>query len=391
MLMTYDLQQYTERRDGDSVKWMNPDPDVIPMWVADMDFKVAPFILEALEKRVQHGIFGYVNVPDSYYQAVIEWFGKRRGWHIEKEWIQYIPAVVPAISCVIKAFTQPGDTVVINTPAYNCFFSSIRNNGCECSASPLKRVGNSFEPDFADIEARVANPKAKLFLLCNPHNPSGRVWTKEELQKIADICLKHNTIVVSDEIHCEIEMPGHTFTPLASLGQEYQDNCITLCSPSKAFNTAGLQIANIICNNPQWRSKIDRAINDNEVCDVNPFGVTALQAAYSAQGEEWLKQMNAAVWENFCTLRDRFAAELPMLPVCDLQGTYLAWVDFSALVRKGISTESVQDTLLEKHKVWINAGGMYGDSNYMRINLAGPKALIDKGIERIIKGIKELL
>lgn len=389
--MKYNLQEKVDRFGSDSVKWMNPDPEVIPMWVADMDFKVAPFILDALRKRVSHGVFGYVNVCNSYYQAVVDWFDKRRGWKIEKEWIQYIPAVVPAISCVIKAFTKPGDKVVINTPAYNCFFSSIRNNQCECVASALVRKGSSFELDFADIEAKVADPSAKIFLLCNPHNPSGRMWSAEELNRLGEICRRHDTIVVSDEIHCEIEMPGHTYLPFASLCKENQDCSVTLCSPSKAFNTAGLQIANIICNNELWRSKIDRAINDNEVCDVNPFGVTALQAAYSAEGEEWLRQMNAAVWENYCTLRQRFNEELPQLCVCDLEGTYLAWVDVSPLTSKGISAEMISEKLLKEHKVWINPGTMYGDSNYMRINLAGPSELINEGIERIVKGIKEII
>lgn len=389
--MKYDLQEKVDRFGSDSVKWMNPDPELIPMWVADMDFKVAPFIIDALQKRVQHGIFGYVNVPDSYYQAVIDWFDRRRGWKIEKDWIQYIPAVVPAISCVIKAFTQPGDKVVINSPAYNCFYSSIRNNKCECVASELVRKGDSFEIDFADLEAKLSDPSAKIFLFCNPHNPCGRMWSAEELKRVGEICRRHNTIVVSDEIHCEIEMPGSRYIPFASLGRENQDCCIALTSPSKSFNTAGLQIANIICNNPQWRAKIDRAINDNEVCDVNPFGVTALLAAYSADGEDWLKEMNAAVWENYCTLRDRFQQELPQFTVCKLEGTYLAWVDFTHLVAKGVSTEEISQKLVKDNKVWINSGSMYGDGNYMRINLAGPSAMIAEGVERIIKGIKEIL
>ena len=388
--MRYDFDKLTERRGTACVKWDEcEDPDVIPMWVADMDFEVAPPIVEALRKRVEHKIFGYNIVPASYYAAVINWFRRRHQFSIEKEWIQTIPGVVPALSCVIKAMCKPGDSVLFLTPAYNCFFSSIRNNGCKAEMSPLKPVGDTFEIDFDDFERRAAKPETTLFLLCNPHNPAGRVWRRDELQRLHDICMRHNVLVASDEIHCEIIMPGQHFIPFASLGQEALDNSITMSSPTKGFNFAGLQISNIICNNAERRKKIDRAINDNEVCDLNPFGIIALQAAYN-DGEEWLDQMCQYVWQNYLALKDFFAQEMPQLKVCRLEGTYLVWVDVSAT---GLTAEQLADRLIAEGKVWMNGGKMYGDPvslQHLRINIACPQARMMEGLRRMAQVVKNI-
>ena len=281
----YDFDEIVNRRGSGSVKWDArppfgiPGEEVIPLWVADMDFKAAPFILDALKKRVDHGVFGYVNVPDSYYDAVISWFAGRHGWKMEKEWILYTTGVVPALSAVIKAFCKPSDKVIVQTPVYNCFFSSIRNNGCERLDVPLLYHDSTYSFDFDALERACADPKARVLLLCNPHNPAGRVWKAEELERVGEIARRHGVVVVSDEIHCEIVMPGHRFVPFASVSAGNQSCCVTLCSPSKSFNIAGLQIANIVTDNADWLKRIDRAVNDNEICDVNPFGVVALQAA----------------------------------------------------------------------------------------------------------------
>ena len=388
--MVYDFDTPVDRRGSGSYKW-DSCPDVLPMWVADMDFPAAPFIREALLKRVEHGVFGYTAVPESYYGAVIDWYRRRRGWEIDRSWIQYTSGVVPALSVVVKAFCKPGDKVLILNPAYNCFYSSIRNNGCVVEESRLVRRADSFIIDFEDFEERCADPEVKMFIACNPHNPSGRVWTPDELARMGVICRQHDVLVVSDEIHSEIEMPGHRYTPFASITRACQDCCITLCSPSKSFNTAGLQIANIICDNPEWRAKIDRAINDNEVCDVNPFGPVALEAAYTPEGEEWLRQLNAYIWQNYQLLRRTFAARLPELRVMELEGTYLAWVDCRALTSRGTSTAEAEASLKENEKVWINGGAMYGDPDYMRINLACQRARLEEGLERIVCGLRRLL
>ena len=363
------------------------------MWVADMDFKAAPFILDALRKRVEHGVFGYVHVPDSYYDAVIEWFRRRRGWEIRREWIQYIGGIVPAISVVVASFTEKGDNVLINAPAYNCFYSCVRNCGCNVLENKLlyNAEEHSFSLDSDDLERKCSDPRTKIFLFCNPHNPSGRIWTKEELERVGEICRAHGVMVVSDEIHCEIEMPGHTFTPFAAVSPENQDCCITFNSPTKSFNLAGLQISNIITPHKEWRDKIDRTLNVWEHCDLNPFGVDALQAAYTEEGEKWLREMNSVVYSNYQLLRDTLAKEVPECPVCRLEGTYLAWVDCMALTSRGISTNELSQELIKEEKVWINSGTMYGDGDFVRINLACPPARMQEGTSRIIRGIKRLL
>jgi len=377
------------RRGTNSVKWDECSyDDVIPLWVADMDFRVAPAIQKALEQRVAHGVFGYNIVPESYYEAVISWFSRRHQWEIGRDHILYTTAVVPAMSCVIKALTMPGEKVLILSPAYNCFFSSIRNNGCEVLESSLLRCQrnnqDSFTVDWQHFEACCADEKTTLFLLCNPHNPCGRVWTRQELQQMYDICHRHGVIVVSDEIHCELTMPGQHFVPFGTITAD----CVVLNSPSKSFNTAGLQIANIICANPTWRRRIDRAININEVCDVNPFGIVALEAAYN-ESEEWLDGLREYLWQNYLALC-RFAAEhLPQWRVCSLEGTYLPWVDISAM---GVTAQQLADRLLAEAHVWVNPGTMYGPQSgegYLRLNIACARSLLMEALRRIAEVINK--
>ena len=289
---------------------------------------------------------------------------------------------MPAISATIKALCSSGDKVIVQTPVYNCFFSSIRNNGCVIVENRLKRTGDSYEMDFDDLERKASDPRAKIMLLCNPHNPAGRVWTREELSRLNEVCVRNNVVVVSDEIHCELVMPGYKYTPFASVSESCLDNSITLCSPSKSFNTAGLQIANIVSNNAETRRKIDRAININEVCDVNPFGVVALQAAYN-EGEPWLTELNEYIYGNYQALCEFFEAELPGLPVTKLEGTYLVWVDITAT---GMSSDELTSRLLEEAKVLVNSGTMYGavaGEGFVRLNIACPRERMMEGLRRI--------
>ena len=379
--MKYDFDELVERRGTNCVKWdESPSDEIIPLWVADMDFRVAPAIQKALLQRVEHGVFGYNIVPESYYEAVISWFHRRHQWEIQRQWILYTTAVVPAMSCVIKALTMPGEKVLILSPAYNCFFSSIKNNGCEVLESPLKPVGDSFEVDFIDFEAKCSDEKTTLFLLCNPHNPCGRVWTREELLRMYDICKRHGVKVISDEIHCELIMPNYQFVPFGTI----TDDCVVMNSPSKNFNTAGLQIANIICSHPSWRRRIDRAININEVCDVNPFGIVALQAAYN-ESEDWIDELNQYLWGNYTFLCDFIDKNIPSWKVCRLEGTYLPWVDVSAM---GIPVQQLCDRLLKDASVWINPGTMYGPESgkgYVRFNIATQRSRLLEALERIKK------
>lgn len=387
--MEYDFSRPTERRGTDSYKWDSaPEADIIPLWVADMDFETFPSITEALQRRVAHGIFGYTRVPEAYYEAVCNWFGKHHGWHINREDIIYTSGVVPAMSAVIKALTLPGDQVIVQGPVYNCFFSSIRNNGCEMVSNSLiyNKEELRYEIDFDDLERKLAHERARLMLLCNPHNPGGRVWTRDELTRVAELCRKYGVRVVSDEIHCELTLYDNEYVPFGSLPDELSHGSITCCSPSKAFNTAGLQIANIVCRDAEVRNRIDRAININEVCDVNPFGVIALQAAYSDEGYEWLTQLRAYISSNYDLLRERFARELPKCKVMRMEGTYLAWIDSSQL---HIPSDEIEEMLMHENKVWVNAGSMYGTEGaaFIRINMACTSELLNEGITRIVNGL----
>ena len=385
--MKYNFDEIIPRRGTNSYKWDSAgDADVLPMWVADMDFRTAPPVVEALRKRVEHGIFGYVRVPDAYYAAVTNWFARRHDWQIEKEWIIYTTGVVPALSAVIKALTAPGDKVMVQTPVYNCFFSSIRNNGCGMIANPLIYRNGTYQIDFADLEQKAADPSVKVLLLCNPHNPAGRVWTKQELTRIGDICIRHDVTVVSDEIHCELVFPEYRYTPFASISQEFLMHSVTCTSPSKAFNLAGLQIANIISADTDIRTKIDKAININEVCDVNPFGVEALMAAYN-DGEEWLEELKQYLFANYNYLRVYFEEYLPEFPVATLEGTYLVWADCSVLNQ---SSDETVKTLLEKEKLWVNEGSLYGEAGegFIRINIACPRQQLIEGLNRLRRALK---
>ena len=411
----YDFDEMTVRRGTNCVKWDAESPagpvdgDVIPLWVADMDFKVAPEIIETLAERVRHGVFGYTHIPESYYDSAIRWWERRRGWHTERDWYLPVAGIVPGMSIVIAALTryevdEEGKVVekpnggrgpngelpkvIIQSPAYNCFFSSVKNDGCELLENRLiyDTEGDqaTWYLDFEDLEKKAADPMTKALLFCNPHNPCGRVWPKEDLEKVARICRDNGVVVISDEIHCELEMPGYHFTPMATIDQ---DNTITMNSPSKSFNIAGLGISNIITNNPVWKKLIDKVINLWEHCDLNPFGVLALQAAYD-KGEDWLKELNQYIYGNYRLLVDCFEKELPMIPVSKLEGTYLVWIDVRALDMPAIEIEK---SLINEDKVWINGGAMYGRDGFMRINIACPRARLQDALGRMGRGFRRLL
>jgi len=397
--MKYNFDEIIDRRGTGCVKWdEKPDEDFIPLWVADMDFRAAPAIQEAVRRRAEHGVFGYTVVGDDYYEAIINWFQRRHQWTIHREEILYTTGVVPAMSVAIKALTMPGEKVLILSPDYNCFFSSVRNNGCEVLETALRFSHNGhFEVDFADFEAKCADEKTTVFLLCNPHNPTGRVWTKEELERMNDICMKHGVKVVSDEIHCELIMPGHKFQPFAAVSKQCRQNSVILNSPSKSFNIAGLQAANIICTVPEWRRRLDRAININEVCDLNPFGPVALIAAYN-ESEAWIDELNQYLWGNYTALCDFFIEHLPQCVVTPLEGTYLVWVDVSEIISQEKEgecpdcTAAFCDRLFSEGHVWVNPGTMYGPQTgkgYIRINIACPRSLLMEGLRRIAEVVRD--
>ena len=377
----YNFDELIERRGTGCVKWDEAAAaDIIPLWVADMDFRVAPPIQEALQRRLDHGVFGYTHVGDEYYDAVCSWFARRHQWTtIDRRHILYTTGVVPAISCVLKALTMPGENVVLMTPVYNCFFSSVRNSGClvleNRLLAPQPGGDGRYHIDWDDLEQKLSEAKSTVLLLCNPHNPVGRLWTRQELQRVGDLCQQYGVTLVSDEIHCELTMPGQVFVPMATVHAE----AVVLNSPSKAFNTAGLQAANIICSNPTLRRRIDRAININEVCDLNPFGPVALVAAYN-HSEAWLDALREYLWQNFLCLRQFLAKYLPALTVTPLEATYLAWVCIRPL---GLDADTLCQRLLDHAHVQVSSGTIYGDADYIRINLACPRQRLLEGLRRM--------
>ena len=388
--MTYNFDQCPDRRGTESVKW-DLYPGTLPMWVADMDFAVAPEIREALQKRLDHGVFGYELVPDDYYEIMGRWFASRHGWEgIGRENIVPTTGVIAAYSAAIKAMTVPGDKVMVMTPCYNAFFPAIRNNKCVQLDCPLRFNGKQYIVDW-DLFEQCAG-QARVLLLCNPHNPVGRVWTREELLLMAEICRRNGVFVISDEIHCELTYPGHDYTPWATLPAEYVKNSVSCISPTKAFNIAGIQIANIYAAEPDILKKMDRAINDNECCDVNIFGVTALKAAYG-KGGPWLDALRNYLYHNARTVCCFLEDELPGVVVPPLEGTYLMWLDCRWALRHGEPLEGFSERLAaflrEKHGLTLSTGTIYGASGegFERLNIACPRTRLLDGLDRFKDGI----
>ena len=381
----YNFDQIIDRRGTESVKW-DEFPGKLPMWVADMDFKAAPEILEALQRRLDHGVFGYELVPDSYFEAMARWFRERHGWAgIGRENIVPTTGVIAAYSAAIKAMTVPGDKVMVQTPCYNAFFPAIRNNKCVQLDQPLHYENGTYTIDWEDFEAKAR--EARVLLLCNPHNPAGRVWTREELTRMGEICLSSNVFVISDEIHCELTYPGHDYTPWATLEEPLVRGSVSCISPTKAFNIAGIQIANIFATDPAVLKKMDRAINDNECCDVNVFGVTALQAAYNKAGA-WLDELRSYLYHNartvYCFLED----EIPQLSALPLEGTYLMWLDCRGLLCPGEPLEGFSERFaahLQAQGLVLSTGTIYGAAGegFERLNIACPRTTLLEGLKRL--------
>ena len=395
------MLEYVDRRGSDCFKWDSECAQgCLPLWIADMDFKAAKPIREAMQHRLDHGVFGYSIVPQANYDAVANWFERRHGWTgINRNNLLFTTAVVPAISAIFAALETNMDTfrerygkmaaigaplrVLTFTPAYNCFFNSIHNMGCELVPSPLVLKENRFEIDWADVEAKAK--RADVFLLCNPHNPTGRVWSREELERLADIMRREHLFVLSDEIHCEFAFPGHQYTPFASIVINDTDFCVCT-SASKAFNIAGLLCANIFVPNKELFTQINHALEVHEVNGLNPFGLVAQVAAYN-ESEDWLDEFNEYVYGNFCYLRDFIHRELPMLQIHETEGTYLGWVNISAL---GMSAEHFCQELAKHAHVLFNPSEMYGGEKYVRINLATSREVLEKALSNFAGYIRSI-
>lgn len=380
--MKYNFDEIIPRKGSHSYKWdYNKNENILPMWVADMDFRAAPAVVEALANRVQHGVFGYTKVPTEYFEAITSWFKRRHEFHIEKDWIVVAAGVVPAISAIIKSLALPGDQIMIQTPVYNRFFSCIKNANCEVVENALVYHDDRYSIDFEDFEKKASNPKCKAFVMCNPHNHVGRVWSKEELIRIGEICIKYGVTVISDEIHCDLVNPGHKHIAFGSISKTFLENSVTTVSPSKSFNLAGLQVANIVVAKEDLRLKIDTAMKASELYELNPFAVEGLMAAYN-ESEQWLDALNEYLFENYNYLKNFFEKELPKFKVMALEGTYLVWIDITS---SGLSSAAFAKLLLDKEDLWITHGTLYGDSGegFIRINIGCPRKLLVEGLAKI--------
>ncbi|KRD12387.1 cystathionine beta-lyase [Flavobacterium sp. Root901] len=384
--MDYNFDEIIDRKNTNAIKWdVSPSLDILPMWIADMDFKTAPEIIEALQNRVSHGIFGYTQTPEQCYISIQNWWKKQHGLSLEKEWILPVIGVIPALSAAIRSLSEKGDQIIIQPPVYNHFYTPIENCGCEIIENNLSYNNGIYTIDFEDLEIKASHPKAKLLLISNPHNPVGRVWTKEELLQIAKICHKHNVIVISDEIHCDLVFSGQKHIPFASLDDQYISNSITLASISKSFNLAGLQVGYVFTKNAELYHKVKSVFAIQEMELLSPFAIEALIAAYN-KGENWLVELKKYLYHNYSFLQDFIASELPQIKVVPLQATYLVWLDCSALQ---LNSDEIAKMLQEEQKLWINSGTMYGKAGEgsLRINIATPQKLLFEGLQRLKKAL----
>lgn len=381
-----------ERKNTRSVKWdmvesLFKADDVLPMWVADMDFKAPDAVNEALIERAKHGIYGYTFIDDDVKNAIKNWIKRRHHWEISTDWLNFSPGVVTSLHIAIKIFTEPQDKILVQTPVYNPFYTAIENNNRMIVRNPLIREGDKYKIDFADFEEKIKQEDVKAFILCSPHNPVGRVWTREELEEMARICLKYDVLIISDDIHCDLIFPGQTHIPIASLSEEISKQTITCMSPTKTFNLAGLQASYIITQDEEKHKKISNYLEQNSLKMLNTMGVTALEAAYN-HGDEWLDELMLVIQDHKHYVKERFESEAPELKLIDSEGTYLLWVDCSGL---GLSNDELISFMVEKAKVGLNAGSNYGTEGeqFMRINIACPRATLEDGINRIVQAVQK--
>ncbi|HDZ18239.1 hypothetical protein LCGC14_1033780 [marine sediment metagenome] len=382
-----------DRSETQSAKWEYFDKELLPLWVADMDFRVPQPIINAIIQRAKHGIFGYSYYHDTYYDAVISWFKRHYNWEIDKEWLAFTPGVIPAINLAIQSFSHPGDKVVIQNPVYYPFFGAIQNNGRQILFNQLKLIDGRYKMDFDDLQLKLADPRAKIFILCNPHNPVGRVWNKEELEQVGEICLKNRILIISDEIHCDLIYPENNHTNFASISEDLALNSITCSSLSKTFNLAGLQLSNIIIPNPKLRkafvNSIERVFIPEEFGYLpNNLSLVAFTAAYQ-ECDGWLKSLLIYLQKNLRSLKSFIKTNIPQVKVIDPEGTYLVWLDFRNL---GINYEQLDAFLKENAKVVLDDGKKFGrgGEGFQRINIACPWSILEEALQRIQRAIGEI-
>jgi len=399
--MRYDFDREISRQGTGSVKWeymREAGSDqwrhtdacfgkdrFLPMWIADMDFASPQPVIDALAARAQHGIFGYTQETDSYYAALAAWMQRRQGWQIAPEWVCTTPGVIPALDMLVQTFVAPGEKVLVQPPVYYPFFSAIQSNGGEVLNSPLILTGNRYGMDFADLAQKTRDPQLRMAILCSPHNPVGRVWTKDELLRFGEICLERDILIVSDEIHGDLIYSGHTFTPFASISEAFAQRTIVCTAPSKTFNLAGLQASNIIIPNEALRCRFESTLHRNGVHGLNLFGIVATETAYR-EGEEWLDQVLDYIGGNLRYLQQYVAEHIPQIRVVEPEGTYLVWLDCRAL---GLDAPALQRLMLQEARIHMNDGSVFGigGEGFVRMNIACPRAILAEALSRIHRAV----
>lgn len=386
--MHYDFDKITDRKNTNSLKYdfaaeFHRPADVLPMWVADMDFPAPPEVIEALKERAVHGIFGYTETKTDYFESVSRWFRESFSWRPKEEWMIKTPGVVFAIAAAVRGFTRPGDSVLIQTPVYYPFAQVIAKNGRQTVRNSLHYEEGKYTIDFNDFEQKIRKHQVKLFVLCSPHNPVGRVWSREELSKMGEICQRWGVIVVSDEIHCDFTYHGHTHHVYASLGEAFQEQSVICTAPSKTFNLAGLQASHIFIANPELRAKFKDALSATGYGEMNTMAVWAAKAAYDF-GRPWLKALKVYLVDNQNYMRDFLRTEMPQLHMVEPEGTYLVWLDCHGL---GLSDKELNERVLHQAKLWLDKGTMFGEEgeNFQRFNIACPRKTLAEAMERFKK------
>ncbi|ASK28911.1 cystathionine beta-lyase [Chryseobacterium sp. T16E-39] len=386
--MNYNFDEIIPRRGTNSIKWDSvADDNVLPMWVADMDFKTLPEIVEALSKKAEQGIFGYSFTPQALYDAIINWWEVSHQVRLQKDWLLPVPGMIPALSAIVRAYLKPGDNIIVQSPVYNHFFTLIENCGCNAIENHLIYENGNYQIDFADLELKASDPQTKMLLFCSPHNPVGRVWKRDELEKIASICSKHNVMVVSDEIHADLVYKGHQHIPFVSVAENYDLISVTCGSPCKTFNLSSLPVSYVITKDQEIKKAIAKILSIQETYSINPFAAEALIAAYT-HGRNWMEALKEYVYSNYLFLNDFCKNNLPDISVSPLQATYLVWMDCRAL---GKGSDELSKMLFKDEKLWLNSGTMYGSSGegFLRMNIACPKAILEEGLKRLEKYINK--
>lgn len=390
--MKYDFNQLVNRKNTLSYKWDQSErlfgtQDVLPMWVADMDFPAPPEVVEALKERAEHGIYGYTIKSPEYYQAIAEWIEKRHGWTVQQEWLCYSPGVVTALSLLVSCLTEPGDKVIIQTPVYPPFYSVVKNNKRTLVTNPLVLRNGRYEMDFDGLE-RSIDSQVKLLILCSPHNPVGRVWSREELKRLGEICLKHNIKVITDEIHGDLVFKPNLHIPYASLSEEHARQSITCLAPSKTFNLAGLKTSTIIIPDPQIRRVYKERLTTLSLELEGYFGATATEAAYR-MGEEWLEELLIYLKDNLEYLKEYIKSKIPAIKVIESEGTYLAWLDCREL---GFSGKQLKEFMIKEAKLGLNDGASFGTDGegFMRLNFACPRSILQEGLQRLENAVNKV-